>query len=106
MGPHGPLSARPPFPHDAVVVAPLNPLRAHLEAGDDAHVALLCIRLSRSEAGRQVLGSLPPSEARRVVTARERFESRWRDGERVVDLLAEERLRRQAGDVEGLRHTG
>jgi hypothetical protein len=89
-----------------VVVAPLNPLRSHLEAGDDAHVALLCIRLSRSPEGREVLGSLPPWEARQVSTARERFEARWRDGERVVDLLAEERLRRQAADGEGLSPTG
>jgi hypothetical protein len=85
-----------------VVVAHLDPLRAHLEAGDDAHVALLCIRLSRSRAGRHVLGTLPPRQARQVTTARERFESRWRDGARVVDLLAEERRRREGTDASEL----
>ncbi|HEV3400821.1 MAG TPA: hypothetical protein VG078_03280 [Acidimicrobiales bacterium] len=83
-------------------MAHLDPLRAHLEAGNDAHVALLCIRLSRSRAGRHVLGTLPPPEARRVTTARERFESRWRDGARVVDLLAEERRRRQGAEASDL----
>jgi hypothetical protein len=87
-----------------VVVAALHPLRAHLEAGDDAHVALLFIRLSRSPAGRYVLGTLPPREAHQVASARERFESRWRDGARVIDLLAEERRRHQ--DTEDLPPTG
>ncbi len=89
---------------DALVVARVNPLRSHLEAGDDAHVALLCIRLWRSPAGRHILGTLPPPQALQVATARRRFESRWRDGARVVDLLAEERRRRQ--DAEGLGRAG
>ena len=82
----------------------MDPLRAHLEAGDDAHVVLLCIRLSRSPEGRQLLGALPPAQAVQVATARRRFESRWRDGARVVDLLAEERRRRE--DSAGLGQTG
>jgi hypothetical protein len=102
FGPTGPLSRAPRSADDAVVVAQLEPLRAHLEAGDDAHVALICIRLSRSRAGRHVLGTLPPREARQVTTARERFESRWRDGARVVDLLVEERRRRQGDEASDL----
>lgn len=85
-------------------MARVNPLRSHLEAGDDAHVTLLCIRLSRSPEGRHILGTLPPPQALQVATARRRFASRWQEGARVVDLLAEERRRRQ--EPRGLGPTG
>jgi hypothetical protein len=78
-----------------VVVRHVELLRAHLEAGDDAHVALLCMRFSHSRVGRHALATLPSVEARRVSRARQRFDSQWRAGARVVDLLAEERRRRQ-----------